>query len=135
MGWQNFFTLAGGLGLFLYGMKFMGDELERAAGKSLRNLLEVLTRNRFLGLLVGLVFTMLIQSSSATSVMVIGFAGVDPNFNPGFGGGSGFGGFGSGGAADQDDDISRVELRIGARRENHRLTSPDCDNRAAGGLP
>ena len=73
MGWQNFFTLAGGLGLFLYGMKFMGDELERAAGKSLRNLLEVLTRNRFLGLLVGLVFTMLIQSSSATSVMVIGF--------------------------------------------------------------
>ena len=47
--------------------------MERAAGKSLRNLLEVLTRNRFLGLLVGLVFTMLIQSSSATSVMVIGF--------------------------------------------------------------
>ncbi len=73
MGWQDMFSLAGGLGLFLYGIKFMGDELERAAGKSLRNLLGILTRNRFLGLLVGILFTMLIQSSNATSVMVIGF--------------------------------------------------------------
>ena len=56
MGWQDMFSLAGGLGLFLYGIKFMGDELERAAGKSLRNLLGILTRNRFLGLLVGAAF-------------------------------------------------------------------------------
>ena len=61
------------LGLFLFGMKMMGDELERAAGNSLRHLLEVLTRNRLLGLLVGMLFTMLVQSSSATTVMVVGF--------------------------------------------------------------
>lgn len=65
--------LGGGLGLFLFGMKMMGDELERAAGNSLRHLLEVLTRNRLLGLLVGMLFTMLVQSSSATTVMVVGF--------------------------------------------------------------
>ncbi len=73
MGWQNLIALAGGLGLFLYGMKFMGEELERAAGKSLRRMLDILTRNRFMGMLVGILFTMLIQSSNATSVMVIGF--------------------------------------------------------------
>ena len=65
--------LGGGLGLFLFGMKMMGDEFERAAGNSLRHLLEVLTRNRLLGLLVGMLFTMLVQSSSATTVMVVGF--------------------------------------------------------------
>ena len=73
MTWQDFFMLGGGLGLFLFGMKMMGDELERAAGNSLRHLLEVLTRNRLLGLLVGMLFTMLVQSSSATTVMVVGF--------------------------------------------------------------
>lgn len=73
MTWQHYVLLAGGLGLFLFGMKMMGDELERAAGNSLRHLLEILTKNRFLGMLVGLLFTMLVQSSSATSVMVIGF--------------------------------------------------------------
>lgn len=73
MTWQDISLLCGGLGLFLFGMKMMGDELERAAGSSLRRLLEVLTRNRFMGLLVGMVFTMLVQSSSATTVMVVGF--------------------------------------------------------------
>ena len=73
MTWQDFFMLGGGLGLFLFVMKMMGDELERAAGNSLRHLLEVLTRNRLLGLLVGMLFTMLVQSSSATTVMVVGF--------------------------------------------------------------
>lgn len=73
MAWQNIVALGGGLGLFLFGMKLMGDELERAAGNSLRKLLEILTRNRFMGLLIGMLFTMLVQSSSATTVMVVGF--------------------------------------------------------------
>ncbi len=67
------FGLMGGLGLFLFGMKMMGDGLERVAGDKLRGLLNVLTRNRLLGVLVGAGFTMLIQSSSATTVMVVGF--------------------------------------------------------------
>ena len=73
MTWQDLALLGGGLGLFLFGMKQMGDGLERAAGDSLRRFLEILTRSRFLGLLVGLVFTMAVQSSSATTVMVVGF--------------------------------------------------------------
>ena len=73
MTWQDLALLGGGLGLFLFGMKQMGDGLERAAGDSLRRFLEILTRSRFLGLLVGLVFTMVVQSSSATTVMVVGF--------------------------------------------------------------
>ncbi len=67
------FGLMGGLGLFLFGMKMMGDGLERVAGDKLRGLLNVLTKNRLLGVLVGAGFTMLIQSSSATTVMVVGF--------------------------------------------------------------
>lgn len=63
----------GGLGLFLYGMNLMGDALQRAAGSKLRKLIEVLTNNRFMGVIVGIVVTMVIQSSSATTVMVIGF--------------------------------------------------------------
>ncbi len=73
MTWQDFVTMAGGLGLFMFGMKMMGDELERAAGNSLRHFLEILTRNRFLGMVVGIVFTILVQSSSASTVMVVGF--------------------------------------------------------------
>ena len=65
--------LAGGLGLFLYGMKMMGDGLEQAAGSRLKRLLEILTENRFMGLLVGTIVTAIIQSSSATTVMVVGF--------------------------------------------------------------
>lgn len=65
--------LMGGLGLFLYGMKMMGDGLERVAGDRMRRLLEILTKNRLMGILVGAAFTMIIQSSSATTVMVVGF--------------------------------------------------------------
>lgn len=73
MGIQNFLLFAGGIGLFLFGIKFMGDGLELAAGSKLKKLLEVLTSNRFLAVLVGFVVTAVIQSSSATTVMVIGF--------------------------------------------------------------
>ena len=66
-------SMLGGLGLFLYGMKFMGDGLELAAGSRLKNILSLLTTNRLVGTLVGLVVTVIIQSSSATSVMVVGF--------------------------------------------------------------
>ena len=73
MTWQDFVLLGGGLGIFLFGMNLMSSELERAAGNSLRHLLEVLTRNRLMGLLMGMLFTVLVQSSSATTVMVVGF--------------------------------------------------------------
>ena len=66
-------SLLGGLALFLYGMKLMGEGLEKAAGDRLKRLLESLTRNPLMGLLVGVVFTMINQSSSATTVMVVGF--------------------------------------------------------------
>ena len=66
-------ALLGGLALFLYGMKLMGEGLEKAAGDRLKRLLEALTRNPLMGLLGGVVFTMIIQSSSATTVMVVGF--------------------------------------------------------------
>ncbi len=66
-------TMIGGLCLFLFGMNLMGDGLERAAGSGLRNLLSKLTSNRFLGFLTGLAVTAVIQSSSATTVMVVGF--------------------------------------------------------------
>ena len=66
-------TMIGGLCLFLFGMNIMGESLERAAGNSLRTLLGKLTTNRLAGFLTGLVVTAVIQSSSATTVMVVGF--------------------------------------------------------------
>ena len=57
MDFEHIAMLAGGLGLFLYGMHLMGDGLEVAAGNRLRSLLNVLTRNRFLAILVGFLFT------------------------------------------------------------------------------
>ena len=66
-------TMIGGLCLFLFGMNIMGDALERRAGNSLRTLLGKLTSNRMLGFLTGLAVTAVIQSSSATTVMVVGF--------------------------------------------------------------
>ena len=66
-------TMIGGLCLFLFGMTIMGDALERAAGSSLRTILSKLTSGRFLGFLTGLGVTSIIQSSSATTVMVVGF--------------------------------------------------------------
>lgn len=65
--------LAGGLGLFLYGMQLMSDSIEKVAGAKLRKILEFFTNNRFTGMLVGIVFTAIIQSSSATTVMVVSF--------------------------------------------------------------
>ena len=69
----NLFTVLGGLGLFFLSMKYMGEGLELAAGNKLRVMLEKITSNRFLGMLVGLVVTAVIQSSSATDAMVVGF--------------------------------------------------------------
>ena len=69
----NIIELLGGLGAFLFGMKYMGDGLERAAGSKMKDLLEKLTRNRILGFLLGVFVTVVIQSSSATTVMVMGF--------------------------------------------------------------
>lgn len=66
-------TLIGGLCLFLYGMNVMGDSLERRAGSNLKTLLGKLTQNKAAGFLTGLVVTAVIQSSSATTVMVVGF--------------------------------------------------------------
>ena len=66
-------SMIGGLCLFLFGMNIMGESLERAAGNSLRTLLGKLTTNRMLGFLTGMVVTAVIQSSSATTVMVVGF--------------------------------------------------------------
>ncbi len=63
----------GGLGLFLYGMNLMGMGLQKAAGEKLKKLIEILTNNRIMGVIVGALVTMVIQSSSATTVMVIGF--------------------------------------------------------------
>ena len=65
--------LLGGLALFLYGMQMMSAGLEAAAGDRMKSILERLTANRFLGVLVGAVITAVIQSSSATTVMVVGF--------------------------------------------------------------
>ena len=63
----------GGLGFFLYGMKLMSEGLQKVAGSKMRSILEVFTKNRVIGLLVGIFFTALIQSSNATTVMVVSF--------------------------------------------------------------
>ncbi|MEG0133681.1 Na/Pi cotransporter family protein [Clostridium sp.] len=65
--------LMGGLGLFIYGMKLMGDGLENAAGEGLKTILEKVTKNPLIAVLVGAIVTAVIQSSSATTVMVVGF--------------------------------------------------------------
>ncbi len=66
-------ALCGGLGLFLYGMKIMSKAIETVAGAKLRHILEIFTTNRFTGMIVGLIFTAVIQSSSACTVMVVSF--------------------------------------------------------------
>ena len=70
---HSFFSLLGGLALFLYGMQMMSTNLEAAAGSRMKQILERLTANRFLGVFVGAGITAIIQSSSATTVMVVGF--------------------------------------------------------------
>lgn len=69
----TFFSLLGGLGLFLLGMKDMSEGLEKAAGARMRGILEFFTKNRFIGMMVGILFTAVVQSSSATTVMVVSF--------------------------------------------------------------
>lgn len=69
----DFLTLIGSLGLFLFGMKTMSEGLQKAAGNKLRSILTAMTRNRFTGVLTGVLITALIQSSSATTVMVVSF--------------------------------------------------------------
>lgn len=66
-------AMAGGLGLFLFGMEQMSDSIEKVAGAKLRRILEIFTTNRFMGMLVGIVFTGIVQSSSACTVMVVSF--------------------------------------------------------------
>ena len=69
----NILGLLGGLALFLYGMQMMSNGLESVAGNKMKDILEKLTSNRFLGIIVGALITAVIQSSSATTVMVVGF--------------------------------------------------------------
>lgn len=73
MGLSNVLSLCGGLGLFLFGMRYMGDGLELAAGPKLNSLLEKLTRNPVMGFLLGVLVTAIVQSSSATTIMCMGF--------------------------------------------------------------
>ena len=73
MGITDVLALLGGLALFLYGMQMMSTGLEAAAGNRMKSILEKLTSNRVKGVLVGAAITAVIQSSSATTVMVVGF--------------------------------------------------------------
>lgn len=66
-------SLIGGLGLFLFGMSYMGDGLQKSAGSKMKDILAALTKNKLMGVLVGALVTGVIQSSSATTVMVVGF--------------------------------------------------------------
>lgn len=66
-------SMAGGLGLFLFGMSLMSESIEKVAGAKLRHILEIFTTNRFMGMIVGIVFTGIIQSSSACTAMVVSF--------------------------------------------------------------
>lgn len=73
MSWTNVISLLGGLALFLYGMQMMSQGLEAVAGNRMKQILERLTSNRIMGVILGAVITAVIQSSSATTVMVVGF--------------------------------------------------------------
>ena len=77
---ENWLGIIGGIAIFLFGIKIMGNGIERLAGAKLKSILEKLTKNRFLGLLVGTLITGIIQSSNAVSVMTVGFvnAGLMP---------------------------------------------------------
>ncbi len=77
---ENWLGIIGGIAVFLFGIKIMGNGIERLAGARLKSILEKLTKNRFMGLLVGTVITGIIQSSNAVSVMTVGFvnAGLMP---------------------------------------------------------
>ena len=70
---QKIFMIAGGLGMFLFGMKILSDGLESIAGNKMRSILERATSNRFVGVTVGALLTIVIQSSTAATVMIVGF--------------------------------------------------------------
>ena len=70
---QVMLSMAGGLGLFLFGMRVMSDSIEKVAGARLRRILEIFTTNRFAGMIVGIIFTGIVQSSSACTAMVVSF--------------------------------------------------------------
>ena len=67
------YTLLGGLGIFFYGMKTMSNALQQAASDVIRRVINSLTSNRILAVVVGMIVTMIVQSSSVTTVMVVGF--------------------------------------------------------------
>ena len=73
MSFGTILSMAGGLGLFLFGMELMSDSIEKVAGARLRRILEIFTTNKFMGMIVGIIFTGIIQSSSACTVMVVSF--------------------------------------------------------------
>lgn len=70
---ENLFMFVGGLGMFLFGMHSMSDGIQKSTGNKMRELLGVLTNNRFMAIIVGALITAIIQSSGATTVMVVGF--------------------------------------------------------------
>lgn len=70
---MSFFTVFGGLAIFIYGMKMMSDGLHKMAGERMRVILHFFSSNRLVAILAGTVVTAVVQSSSATTVMVIGF--------------------------------------------------------------
>ncbi|MDD4858312.1 MAG: Na/Pi cotransporter family protein [Candidatus Krumholzibacteria bacterium] len=73
MNYENYFQLIGGLGFFFYGIRVMSDSLRKVSSERLKNVLALLTRNKFISLLTGIVVTIAIQSSSALTVMLVGF--------------------------------------------------------------
>lgn len=72
-GIKEILTLIGSLGIFLFGMKMMSEALQKVAGNRLRTILAAMTSNRFVGIITGFLITAIIQSSSATTVMVVSF--------------------------------------------------------------
>ncbi len=73
LNWQTMlFEFFGGLGIFLFGIKYMGDGLQKSAGDRLREILDKFTTNPFMGVLAGIIVTVLIQSSSGTTVLTVG---------------------------------------------------------------
>ena len=71
--WFDFLKLLGSLGLFLFGMKLMSESLQRVAGAKMRSILSAMTSNKYMGILTGFIVTAVIQSSSATTVMLVSF--------------------------------------------------------------
>ena len=70
---QNIFTFIGGIGMFLYGMKTMSEGMQKVAGAKFSNILKTLTKNKITGIIVGAIVTIVVNSSSATTVMLVGF--------------------------------------------------------------